>query len=377
MALKKLICIIDVGHGGSDSGAVGNGVYEKVANLNTALGLKAKLEKLGVVVYMTRTNDSYVSLEDRCSYANRIARENKDANIIFISVHHNAGGGDRGEVIHSVVRGEGEKLAHVIGNEMQSHLGQQKKVYERRGSDNRDYYYVIRNTSMTALIVEVAFLDNINDVQICDSTEEQIRNGEVIGCGIGKYFGLISNCGDDNKPTPPLTTDNLYRVRASWQDVKSQQGAYKDLNNAKAQADKTKLNVYDKDGNLVYSANSQPSIPTPPPPTPQPQGNDWVLRLQRELNVQGFRDMNGNRLAEDGISGQKTLSACPMLKQGAKGNITRLLQERLVSLGYNTNGVDGIFGNGTKNAVSRYQSDKSLGCDGIVGQNTWRKLLGL
>ena len=47
------------------------------------------------------------------------------------------------------------------------------------------------------------------------------------------------------------------------------------------------------------------------------------------------------------------------------------------SLGYGTNGMDGIFGNDTKNTVIKYQKSKGLSADGIVGQNTWRKLLNI
>ena len=64
-----------------------------------------------------------------------------------------------------------------------------------------------------------------------------------------------------------------------------------------------------------------------------------------------------------------------MMKKGVRGNITKLLQEKLVSLGYNTNGVDGIFGSGTDNAVRLYQRANGLVVDGIVGKNTWWKIL--
>lgn len=217
------ILIIDVGHGGSDPGAVGNGVVEKVANLNTALALKAAAEAMGIKVFITRTTDVTMSLEARVKFANDIARQYPGATILFVSIHHNAGGGDRAEAIHSIYRGEGQRAANLIANELHSHLGQQKKVYEKRGSDNKDYYYVIRNTSMDAVIVEVAFLDNINDVQICDSVEEQQRNGQVIACAIGKFFGVISSCNDnggtqpsqpDPAPVPPQKRklDVFYKV---------------------------------------------------------------------------------------------------------------------------------------------------------------------
>ena len=101
-------------------------------------------------------------------------------------------------------------------------------------------------------------------------------------------------------------------------------------------------------------------------------GNDWVRRLQQECNNQGY-----SKQKVDGIAGPATLAGCPTLKKGASGNITKLLQEKLVTLGYSTNGVDGIFGSGTYSAVREFQKTRGLSIDGIVGQNTWRKLLNL
>lgn len=101
-------------------------------------------------------------------------------------------------------------------------------------------------------------------------------------------------------------------------------------------------------------------------------GDDWVRRLQQECNNQGFSNQK-----VDGIAGVNTLNGCPTLRQGASGNITKSLQEKLVSLGYSTNGIDGIYGSGTANAVKSYQSSKGLSQDGVCGQATWRKLLGL
>ena len=124
-------------------------------------------------------------------------------------------------------------------------------------------------------------------------------------------------------------------------------------------------------GNIVVPTPTTPA-PTPKPtPTPKPSGDAWIRSLQAELNAQGFRDSDGNKLVVDGIAGSKTLSACPTLKVCARGNITKLMQQKVgVS-------ADGIFGNGTKQAVINYQRSKGLAADGIVGRNTWRKLLGL
>ena len=126
-------------------------------------------------------------------------------------------------------------------------------------------------------------------------------------------------------------------------------------------------------GGITVPSNSTPSTPKPSTPTTsKPSGDSWIRRLQEECNKQGFSNQ-----VVDGIAGLNTLKGCPTLKYGSRGNITKLLQEKLVSLGYNTNGIDGIFGNGTKNAVIKYQKSKGLSADGIVGRNTWKKLLGL
>ena len=101
-------------------------------------------------------------------------------------------------------------------------------------------------------------------------------------------------------------------------------------------------------------------------------GDDWVRRLQEECNNQGY-----SKQKVDGIAGPATLAGCPVLKKGAQGNITKLLQEKLVKLGYSTNGIDGIFGSGTYSAVREFQKTRGLSIDGIVGQNTWRKLFNL
>ena len=86
--------------------------------------------------------------------------------------------------------------------------------------------------------------------------------------------------------------------------------------------------------------------------------DNWIKRLQEECNKQGF-------------------NSYPTLKKGARGNITKLLQEKLVSLGYNTNGIDGIFGSATKKAIISFQKSNGLVVDGIVGINTWRKIINI
>lgn len=95
----------------------------------------------------------------------------------------------------------------------------------------------------------------------------------------------------------------------------------------------------------------------------------WVARLQSELNAQFHKG-----LVVDGLKGPKTLSACVTVKRGAQGNITKLIQERLNSVGFSLS-TDGKFGSGTERAVKVFQKNRGLIQDGVVGRNTWDWLL--
>ena len=124
--------------------------------------------------------------------------------------------------------------------------------------------------------------------------------------------------------------------------------------------------------NFKSKINGNVSINKPINQPNKPLIDEWVKRLQIACNAQGFSNQ-----VVDGIAGPNTLYGCPTLRKGATGNITKLLQEKLVSLGYNTNGVDSIFGSGTENAVRLFQKSNGLIVDGIVGKNTWRKILNI
>ena len=64
----------------------------------------------------------------------------------------------------------------------------------------------------------------------------------------------------------------------------------------------------------------------------------------------------------------------PLLRQGNRGVYVCILQDGLTTLGYNTGGLDGVFGNLTNSAVRSFQSKNGLTVDGLVGTNTWNAL---
>lgn len=157
---KKVV--IDAGHGGSDSGAIGNGIIEKNLTLDISKYMYDRLKELGVPVKLTRDSDADLPASERPQRVLDQYGNGKD--VIVISNHINAGGAEGAEVIYALRNKD--TLAKKILDELEKQGQLVRKYYQRRlPSDyNKDYYYMLRNTPNTeALIVEYGFLDNESD----------------------------------------------------------------------------------------------------------------------------------------------------------------------------------------------------------------------
>lgn len=106
---------------------------------------------------------------------------------------------------------------------------------------------------------------------------------------------------------------------------------------------------------------------------------DGIFGAKTTEAVKKFQQQNG--LAVDGIVGQNTYRyllvlnpSSVVLKKGSKGSYVRYLQQKLLAKLYPLT-VDNDFGNITENAVLNFQSENNLVADGIVGKNTWEKLI--
>lgn len=178
---------LDAGHGGKDSGACANGLREKDINLTATLECKNILISYGVAVGMTRTTDIFYELNERCRMANNWGAD------VFVSVHTNAGGGDGAEAIHSIYYGMGTELAKNMVAAIKEYTPQNlrpKATYSKANSSgNADYFAVIRNTNMSASIIEMGFIDSI-DHEVIDTIEEQKAMGRAIAYGILKTLGI-------------------------------------------------------------------------------------------------------------------------------------------------------------------------------------------
>ena len=106
---------------------------------------------------------------------------------------------------------------------------------------------------------------------------------------------------------------------------------------------------------------------------------DGHFGTKAETAVKRFQSDRG--IAADGIVGDITWlnideadTSNPTIRKGDAGNPVRRAQKRLTLGGYDTGGVDGIFGARTETAVKRFQKDRGLTQDGIVGPQTWNEI---
>lgn len=175
---------IGVGHGGSDGGAVANGVKEKDLNLSIALACRDVLKRHGVEVKMSRTKDENDPLSEEIRECNAFGPD------LAVDIHNNAGGGDGAEVFYHYGGGKSKTLAENILAEVVK-VGQNSRGAKiRKNSQGNDYYGFIRETTAPAVIVECAFVDNATDLKILASEGKRKTMGEAIAKGILKTLGV-------------------------------------------------------------------------------------------------------------------------------------------------------------------------------------------
>jgi N-acetylmuramoyl-L-alanine amidase len=182
--LHSKVIVVDAGHGGKDPGAIANGMKEKTLNLNIVKYLKEYLDKDdSIKVYYTRLDDSYPTLQDRCDLANEV-----DADF-FLSVHNNA--------FYSIHNGteslyfptrkpnalDSYELADIFQKKIVAATGM-----KNRGLKSRENLYVLKHTTMPAIIVEIGFMTNSNDAAKLKKTSFQKTAAKSLYDGIKETF---------------------------------------------------------------------------------------------------------------------------------------------------------------------------------------------
>lgn len=230
------ILVLDPGHGGSDPGAVGNGLREKDLTLDICKRIKKYLEDnyTGIKVHMTRTTDKYLSLSQRAQFAN-----SKKADL-FVSVHINAGGGTGYEdFIHNSL--SNSSTTAKMRDAFHGEIIKEQNFWRDRGKKKANFA-VLRETKMAAILTENGFIDNKNDAEKLKKSSylEKIAKGHAKG--IVKALNLkkkTTSSTNKNATTSTKTTNSkktYYRVIA---------GSYTERKNADAQVARLKKAGFD------------------------------------------------------------------------------------------------------------------------------------
>lgn len=185
-AIKGKIIVIDPGHGGSNPGAVANNSTESSNNLAVGLKLQNLLVQAGAKVIMTRDTDRTVAPEGSTLGEELQARvdlaEAKHADI-FVSLHSNSNPDSSIEGAMTFYHGEkSPDLASQI----------QKSLIKATGATDKgiakETFYVLRNTSMPGVLVEMGFVSNANEAAKLKSESYRDRLATGVFNGIGNYF---------------------------------------------------------------------------------------------------------------------------------------------------------------------------------------------
>lgn len=184
------LIVLDPGHGGKDLGAhslTAPRYQEKLLALSTARLVKNYLEELGHTVMMTRSEDVFIPLETRASFANQLAPA------IFVSIHYNSAENTSAEgieIFYYKGKNDSERtqssqlLAQTILDQMLKSTGAKS-----RGVKSQNFS-VIRNTKMPAVLIEGGFLTNADERQRVKNATYLKKLAWGIAQGIDKYLNL-------------------------------------------------------------------------------------------------------------------------------------------------------------------------------------------
>ena len=188
---KKIV--IDPGHGGEDSGAIGpSGVTEKSITLQIAKEVEKMLKEAGAKVIMTRTTDTEVSskhrqatdvdeLQARCDVANKAKAD------IFISIHMDSFTSREASGTTGYYYTKGSAASKRLAAEIQSNLVAQLKTTSR--GIKTCNFYVVKHTKMPATLIEVAFVSNPKEEKLLTSRKGVQKAAVGIVKGISDFFG--------------------------------------------------------------------------------------------------------------------------------------------------------------------------------------------
>lgn len=190
---------VGIGHGGYDSGAVGNGFKEKDLTLSIGKYCNERLKQYGIETKISRTTDCDSSINSKVAASNAFKAD------VCMDIHINAGGGDGSEVYYSHVSPNGKKLAQSIVDATLAIRQNTRGIKTRVDDDGTDYFGMIRMTDAPAVLVECAFIDNATDIQIINTEAKRKVFGYAIADGVAKYLGVKLPTAKPVTPSKPTT----------------------------------------------------------------------------------------------------------------------------------------------------------------------------
>lgn len=176
---------IGVGHGGIDSGAVGNGLKESDVALDIALSCRDYLLSAKQTVTISRTTDVYMSVAEKSAQANSLTRD------CVLDIHCNAGGGKGFEVFYQNKSAKAHDLAEAIETSVTNEIGLKSRGCKTNLlASGQDYFHMLREVKAPSVLVECAFIDNNEDATkfLWTHAKRQLF-GIAIGKGILNYLG--------------------------------------------------------------------------------------------------------------------------------------------------------------------------------------------
>ena len=178
---SKKTVVIDSSHGGSASGACYEDILEKDLTLPMSLKLRDLLQEMGYNVVMTRDEDVYMTLTERCQVANEIGAD------VFVSIHCNALENNTSYQGLFTFYSTGSTLGQRLAQYVQTAAAASTGTIDRGIQNNSDYTVLIK-TTMPAILVETGFMSNHTELMnLCDDAY-QTRMAQGIAQGIDQYF---------------------------------------------------------------------------------------------------------------------------------------------------------------------------------------------
>ena len=192
----SIVVVIDPGHGGENLGGEYEDYTEKEMTLVVANAMKEELEKYdGITVYMTRTGDRELSLEERCDFAKDV-----DADFLFclhfnLSGEHTLFGAECWVSAFGENYSKGYSFASVEINMLQEMGLYSRGIKTRLNNRGTDYYGIIRHSvenDLPCVLIEHCHLDHENDQPFYDHDQKLKDFGVLDATAVAKYFGLRS-----------------------------------------------------------------------------------------------------------------------------------------------------------------------------------------